>query len=113
MRELLSRTDGCVALWLRGGEVGDVVDDSDGDLAGAVADCEVVGGEAGEVEGGVAGDVFGDDELGGVVFGGLFEARGDVDRVAHRREIEALAPAHPTDNRGAGVDADADPERCR
>ena len=59
----------------------------------------------------MAGDGFGDDELGGVVLGGLLEAGGDVDGVADGGEVEALAPAHPADDGGAGVDADADAQR--
>src|SRR5215472_6176534 len=82
---------------------GDAVDDSDGDLAGAVADCEVVSREGRQVQVRVAGDGFGDDELSGVVLGGLLEAGGDVGRVPDSGEIEGLAPAHSADDRGAGV----------
>jgi len=72
-----------------------------------------VGGEAREIQRGVAGHVDGDDELGVVVLGRLLEAGGDVDRVADGREVEAFAPAHPADDRRAGVDADADPDAQR
>src|SRR3546814_9729187 len=40
-----------------------------------------------------------------------FEPRGEVDRVAEHRIVEALARAHVADDALAGIDADADIER--
>ena len=60
-------------------------------------DREVVGREAGEIEVGVSGDRLGDNQLGGIVLRRLLETRRDMNRVADRGEVEALAqPIRPT-----------------
>lgn len=59
--------------------------------------------------GGLVGRDTGDDEVGAVSFvGGRFEAGSGVNGVPHRGVIEAVFGTEVTDDRGAGVDADAE-----
>src|SRR3989454_8002426 len=54
---------------------------------------------------------FADQDADAVAFGAALEARGDVDRIAHRRVRAPHLRTHVPDPHGAGIHADADHER--
>src|SRR5439155_1524825 len=92
-------------------QASEVVDHSHRHQPTAVPDRHLVARERRDVDRRTGRDLLGEDEQATVLLRELLEAARDVDRVAHRREIDALAVAHPSDDRGARVDADPDLER--
>src|SRR2546425_5570733 len=92
-------------------QASEVADPSHHHQPTAVPDRHLVARERGDVDRRTGRDLLGEDEQATVLLRELLEAARDVDRVAHRREIDALAVAHPADDRGARVDADPDLER--
>src|SRR6266446_2770083 len=92
-------------------QASEVVDHSHHHQPTAVPDRHLVARERRDVDRRTGRDLLGEDEQATVLLRELLEAARDVDRVAHRREIDALAVAHASDDRRARVDADPDAER--
>src|SRR5262249_13509793 len=75
------------------------------------ADLDLVAGSISEIDASALRYGFGDDELTGVGLGERFDAARGIDGVADRGDRDGGAVTHFADDGGAGMDADADPQR--
>src|SRR3989454_11926874 len=92
-------------------QASEVVDHSHRQQAAAVPDRQLVARKRRDADGRAGRDLLGEDERAAILLRELLEAARDVDRVAHRREIDAPAESHAADDRRAREDAGPDGER--